>query len=435
MQLFFFPYWADISFIDGNTIFMLCIIDLYNYILYYEILLLFIIGFSLKDAIHYFSLKFKKPINLYELSRRNFLVKLIWHDESDLVEIFWTITPTIMLVCIGVPSFFLLYYSEFVPYYQRDIHITGNQWFWKYENVFFTTQKTLVNLNDNYYKDYVTLNILLTRNRFLYFDYCFKRDTTRVLLLYDILMLPARDFIKEDLLLYKKFHILLSKLIARYKAYNIIIDTMKDIRVRYSFTKDGRKVYDIYSIFPFTKSVYTSMFKDTINMVLLWTNTFPDIKVSKNSYIIYKMYVKSTRSVGNTVAISFYNSMDPGIISSILSLKQIKSMMTKDINSYALNNNSLHNTDLRLFNTTNPLVLNTQLSYRLLVTSSDVLHSWCVPAFGIKTDAIPGRQNQITLSLLYPGIFFGQCSELCGTFHGFMPIEIYVYNYEKLSRK
>jgi len=82
-------------------------------------------------------------------------------------------------------------------------------------------------------------------------------------------MLPARDFIKEDLLLYKKFHILLSKLIARYKAYNIIIDTMKDIRVRYSFTKDGRKVYDIYSIFPFTKSVYTSMFKDTINMVLL----------------------------------------------------------------------------------------------------------------------------------------------------------------------
>jgi len=87
------------------------------------------------------------------------------------------------------------------------------------------------------------------------------------------------------------------------------------------------------------------------------------------------MYVKSTRSVGNTVAISFYNSMDPGIISSILSLKQIKSMMTKDINSYALNNNSLHNTDLRLFNTTNPLVLNTQLSYRLLVTSSDVLHS------------------------------------------------------------
>ncbi|MBS1584582.1 MAG: hypothetical protein JSS82_03475 [Bacteroidetes bacterium] len=72
----------------------------------------------------------------------------------------------------------------------------------------------------------------------------------------------------------------------------------------------------------------------------------------------------------------------------------------------------------------NPLILPYGANIRLSITADDVIHSWAVPSFGIKIDAIPGRINQTTLEILYPGIFMGQCSELCGIFHAFMPINI-----------
>jgi len=80
----------------------------------------------------------------------------------------------------------------------------------------------------------------------------------------------------------------------------------------------------------------------------------------------------------------------------------------------------------RLLQTTMPLVLPKGVHIRLLITSTDVLHSFSVPAFGIKVDAVPGRLNQVDLFAKHSGSFYGQCSELCGVNHGFMPIEVYV---------
>jgi len=66
---------------------------------------------------------------------------------------------------------------------------------------------------------------------------------------------------------------------------------------------------------------------------------------------------------------------------------------------------------------------------RILCTSNDVIHSWAVPALGIKIDAIPGRLNQVITYIWYPGIYFGQCSEICGTNHSFMPITIFAIKF------
>jgi heme/copper-type cytochrome/quinol oxidase subunit 2 len=65
-----------------------------------------------------------------------------------------------------------------------------------------------------------------------------------------------------------------------------------------------------------------------------------------------------------------------------------------------------------------------------LVTSTDVLHSWAVPSFGIKVDACPGRLNQTSTSIKRLGTFYGQCSEICGLNHGFMPITIDVKSHQ-----
>ncbi len=81
----------------------------------------------------------------------------------------------------------------------------------------------------------------------------------------------------------------------------------------------------------------------------------------------------------------------------------------------------------RLLETYNPVVLPINQNIEILVTSrpEDVIHSWAVPSFGVKTDAVPGRMNHTWTKITKPGVYFGQCSEICGRDHAYMPISIY----------
>nr|AII98651.1 cytochrome c oxidase subunit II [Daubentonia madagascariensis]AII98664.1 cytochrome c oxidase subunit II [Daubentonia madagascariensis]AII98677.1 cytochrome c oxidase subunit II [Daubentonia madagascariensis]AII98690.1 cytochrome c oxidase subunit II [Daubentonia madagascariensis] len=90
--------------------------------------------------------------------------------------------------------------------------------------------------------------------------------------------------------------------------------------------------------------------------------------------------------------------------------------------SYMTSTNDLTPGELRLLEVDNRMILPTELPIRVLVSSEDVLHSWTVPSLGLKTDAIPGRLNQTTLMASRPGLYYGQCSEICGANHSFMPI-------------
>ena len=92
----------------------------------------------------------------------------------------------------------------------------------------------------------------------------------------------------------------------------------------------------------------------------------------------------------------------------------------------------------RNLETNKRVVLPTNTHLRLLITAVDVLHSWTIPSFGVKVDACPGRLNQANLFIKRFGIFFGQCSEICGVNHGFMPIVLLAvpsiqYNYLIMS--
>nr|AAB05780.1 cytochrome c oxidase subunit II [Blarina brevicauda] len=93
-----------------------------------------------------------------------------------------------------------------------------------------------------------------------------------------------------------------------------------------------------------------------------------------------------------------------------------------NFDSYMIPTADLKPGDLRLLEVDNRAVLPMEMTVRMLVTSEDVLHSWAVPSLGLKTDAIPGRLNQTTLLATRPGLYYGQCSEICGSNHSFMPI-------------
>ncbi|YP_003208156.1 cytochrome c oxidase subunit II (mitochondrion) [Halyomorpha halys] len=95
-----------------------------------------------------------------------------------------------------------------------------------------------------------------------------------------------------------------------------------------------------------------------------------------------------------------------------------------EFDSYMKPVNEMNKNEIRLLDVDNRTVIPMNTQARVVVTAADVLHSWAVPALGIKIDAVPGRLNQGTMNINRPGIMYGQCSEICGANHSFMPIVI-----------
>nr|UFK32234.1 cytochrome c oxidase subunit II [Aguriahana digitata] len=93
-----------------------------------------------------------------------------------------------------------------------------------------------------------------------------------------------------------------------------------------------------------------------------------------------------------------------------------------EFDSYMKSTNDITMKEFRLLETDNKIILPNNTQTRVLMTSSDVIHSWTIPSLGIKVDASPGRINQGNLMMNRPGLFYGQCSEICGANHSFMPI-------------
>nr|AMP87988.1 cytochrome c oxidase subunit 2 [Microhyla butleri] len=95
-----------------------------------------------------------------------------------------------------------------------------------------------------------------------------------------------------------------------------------------------------------------------------------------------------------------------------------------NFDSYMIPTNDLTPGQFRLLEVDNRMVTPIGMATRIIITADDVLHSWAVPSLGVKTDAIPGRLNQASFLISRPGVYYGQCSEICGANHSFMPIVV-----------
>ncbi|MBN9542686.1 MAG: cytochrome c oxidase subunit II [Alphaproteobacteria bacterium] len=101
--------------------------------------------------------------------------------------------------------------------------------------------------------------------------------------------------------------------------------------------------------------------------------------------------------------------------------------------SYMIKDEDLKEGQKRLLEVDNQVVLPVDTVVKILVTSADVIHSFALPAFGLKTDAIPGRTNETWVKIEKPGVYYGQCSQLCGVNHAFMPIAIKAVSKEEYA--
>ena len=269
------------------------IIFLHNYIFMYLIFILTLVTWMLARAVWLF------------WEENNQVIDNVTHNSR--LEILWTVTPSIILLLIAIPSFSLIYSMEELARPMMTIKAIGRQWYWTYE-----------------------------------------LDAQR------------RDVVDEYL-----------KNITRYFDRKIVKD-LKNIMANRSF----------------------------------WDPTWFEGKKKAFYYYPEKRFPPLVAVVS------------PGIA----------------FDSYMLQEHDLDKGNLRLLEVDNRLLIPVNTHVRLLTTSSDVIHSWAVPSFGIKMDAVPGRLNQTIFYAKRKGIYYGQCSELCGVNHGFMPIVVEVVDHSEFTK-
>ena len=102
-----------------------------------------------------------------------------------------------------------------------------------------------------------------------------------------------------------------------------------------------------------------------------------------------------------------------------------------EFDSYMIPTSDLEGGDLRLLEVDNRLVVPVNTQVRVVVSGADVIHCFTVPSLGVKADAVPGRLNQVSFLVKRPGVYYGQCSEICGSDHSFMPIVVEGVSQEK----
>lgn len=102
-----------------------------------------------------------------------------------------------------------------------------------------------------------------------------------------------------------------------------------------------------------------------------------------------------------------------------------------EFDSYMIPTSDLNSGDLRLLEVDNRILVPVNTQVRVVVSGADVIHCFALPSLGVKVDAIPGRLNQASFLVKRPGVFYGQCSEICGSDHSFMPIVLESVSQEK----
>jgi len=308
---------------------------------------------------------FNKKLNRAELSIPNAVV----------TEVIWTIIPMLLLILIAIPSIGLLYAELENPAANLVLNVLGYQWYWNYQHTF---DLQVYNPLDPAWQ---MSQLPKLKTELINMAYGYK---------------PKYEFITK---------------IFDYKHYNL-----KSALgfVHLSFTDDS--YYNNLVLTPSTDPITSGT-----NSKALW---------------IWSFFQKSLPSLWgiNSDDISGLSLFQKAMLLAALDAKKVTdvefrtNLPYKNYNSYMLADTLLEEGDLRLLKTTNYPRLPTNKHIMIIASSNDVIHSWSVPSLGIKIDALSSRLNSTMTFIKREGLFYGQCSEICGSNHGFMPILVESYN-------
>ena len=363
------PVSWQLSFQNPATPVMEGIINLHNYIFMYLIIVFVVVVWFLGRSLFLFH------------NSKNPEPKEFSHDP--VIESVWTVAPAFILIAIAMPSFSLLYSMEEVTEPFLTVKVIGHQWYWSYE-----------------------LDAYRTDNLYDYFPY--KQEAFKI---------KSAEQHKAYKLVSKRFGTKIKTEHQFSKTFKFFKETTKDV-VHLRFNPKP-KIFPIDLVAKYNK-LFRLVNEHRVNSFI--GDIDPNVLA-----ILKPAFFKALTLRQNPV---FYELLYP-IVKEVKfkhSIKWISPPIRFD--SFMVPTDELPIGYNRLLEVDRRLVLPINLPIRLLVTSTDVIHSWAVPSLGVKVDAIPGRLNQTFVTIKRPGVFYGQCSELCGVNHAFMPIAIQAVDFE-----
>ena len=496
------PY--QFLFQDPATEFVEGIIDLHHDVMGYLVFICFFVGYMLYYTVFLFEAEMnnRPPVDI---------------RHNTLIEIIWTIIPTIIIMAIAIPSFVLIYAMDEIVNPKLTVKAIGSQWYWNYEyrdmvsyyaplkkyvsvfDLFSTTpyffQKSFFNFFNYSFMlmtpEYLQKLFFLTpfaptkakiSLKFLYFFECslvLSSSKFKNVLFCDYLSLikcrelPPFYLTKQYSLFYP---LMITHLKQVYQFYFSVFASAQVKNYAFNFIDLLAKYYspklqlvilepkfDCYSVveknaMPSLYSFYFKLFNSSFSskfakisssifspLKLLAFEKFSDSSWFKNiwlftnkSNIVFdsQLFLYSFLDAVCGKALNWCMFDVDQFLAILFNLKRVEysylsfeSRMLDTETVYASECNKY-----RLLSVDNPCILPSRTQIRLLTTATDVLHSWTIPSFGVKIDACPGRLNQVGLFIKRPGTFYGQCSEICGINHGFMPIEVRVLSWNAFSK-
>jgi len=188
-------------------------------------------------------------------------------------------------------------------------------------------------------------------------------------------------------------------------------------------TKNSKYVY--YNEFSLLENIWT-----VLPTLLLFFIVCPSLITLTDTSPGYSCNQFTVKVIGNQWYWNYSVSSDV-VLGKYVGLGLIQ----KSFDSNLIPTNMLFPGEFRLLEVDNKLILPKNTPIRFIVTSTDVLHSWAIPSLGVKVDACPGRMNVFVIYIYRNSIFYGQCSEICGILHGFMPVVIQTVDYLDYLKK
>jgi cytochrome c oxidase subunit I len=384
----------QIGFQEPATPIMEGIINFHNDLIYIVVIIIIFVLYILLRIVYLFNSKY--PENKHIIS--------ITHNT--ILEIIWTTIPTLILMIIAIPSFALLYAIDEQQHPDVIFKATGGQWYWIYEigdddddipiidingNELFGPEAVLQRIKNFALEEYdytvtdVEIDFLRANIDYLHFLPYYENE-------------EEYDFVKQ-------------------LDFVILIILLND-KITHDLGIDIDYLYDLTTIY----------FVHDDNVFLLYTfdlideNNFSSVSNPSSLDIDYDS-LQILINLSEFETNMFHLSISPCPL-----LVQKDEIVSWSSDSYIVFTEDLLRGQFRLLEVSNALCLPINCHIQCLLTSYDVLHSWAIPSLGIKIDACPGRLNQINFFIKRPGTYYGQCSEICGIGHGFIPIVIQVYS-------
>lgn len=398
------PIDNQINFQNPATLIMDGIIDLHHDIMTFLIFIVIGVAYTLFSALYHYRAN-KDGGRIFAAGQA--AGRHVNHHAT--LEVIWTIIPALILIAIALPSFALLYAMDDVGQPTLTVKIVGHQWYWSYE-VVTASDDTLV-LGDNV-TSAQKVNSVENGNRNLK----------------EILPVEFLNWAKEYTGLFEAIY---NDPEFAKEAYNSLPSEVKDfLRDSHNSSKNVAAVKELLSDY-YSRPKILGDNRDSCETGKC-VKPLP-AKTKSVDWSWDAIRAEAVKIHGEEFVAELEKEVESELKGDDVAVNAGDALLKKSFDAYMVLEEDLEPGQFRLLETDNVLYRPSWTQIRLLIASDDVIHSWTVPSFGVKVDATPGRLNQAQRTIYREGHFYGQCSELCGVNHGFMPISVRVVPIEEFK--